>query len=120
MNATKVTFNYRMINASSCIIDIQGELTMAAESDFMLVYAQANRPTKLRTIILNFGPLTYMNSSGIGLLVTFLVRLNREGQKLAAFGLNEHYERVFELTRLNEAIHVYANEDEAVQTVTGI
>lgn len=118
MSATKATFNYRIINAGTGIIDIQGELTMEAETDFMSIYAQANRPMKLRTVILNFIPMTYMNSSGIGLLVTFLVRLNREGQKLAAFGLNEHYQRVFELTRLNEAIRVFGSEDEAVLTIT--
>ena len=42
-------------------------------------------------MILNFTGLEYMNSGGIGLLVTLLVRANRAKQKLLAFGLTEHY-----------------------------
>ena len=40
---------------------------------------------------------------GIGLLVTMLIRANRQEQTLSAFGLTEHYQQIFELTRLNEA-----------------
>ena len=65
-------------------------------------------------ILLNFSGLEYMNSSGIGLLVTLLIRANRQGQKIAAFGLSPHYKDIFELTRLDEAIHIYNDEQTAV------
>jgi anti-sigma B factor antagonist len=55
-----------------------------------------------------------MNSSGIGLLVTLLIRANRQNQRLLAYGLSEHYRQIFELTRLNEAIAIYDNEEEAL------
>ena len=55
-----------------------------------------------------------MNSGGIGLLVTLLVRANRQKQKLLAFGLTEHYKQIFELTRLDEAIEIFGSEDEAL------
>jgi anti-sigma B factor antagonist len=64
---------------------------------------------------MNFSGLEYMNSSGIGLLVTLLIRARRQNQKLIACGLNEHYRQIFELTRLNEAIHIYENETEALR-----
>ena len=78
------------------------------------------RPTRRRRraarapSILNFTGLEYMNSGGIGLLVTLLVRANRAKQKLLAFGLTEHYRQIFELTRLDEAIGIYDTEAEAV------
>jgi anti-sigma B factor antagonist len=55
-----------------------------------------------------------MNSSGIGMLVTLLVRANRQRQRLMACGLSEHYRQIFSLTRLDEAIGIFANEAEAV------
>jgi anti-sigma B factor antagonist len=67
-----------------------------------------------RRILLNFTELEYMNSSGIGLLVTLLIRANRQGQQVAAFGLSAHYRDIFELTRLDEAIHIYDSEAEAL------
>jgi anti-sigma B factor antagonist len=48
-----------------------------------------------------------MNSGGIGLLVTLLVRAQRAGGKLIATGLSEHYRQIFELTRLDEAIDIH-------------
>jgi len=64
---------------------------------------------------LNFRDLTYMNSSGIGLLVTLLIRLGREEKSLVAVELYDHFRQIFELTKLNEAIHVYNTEEEALQ-----
>ena len=55
-----------------------------------------------------------MNSSGIGLLVTLLVRANRQKQRLLAFGLTDHYLQIFQLTRLDEAIGIHGSESEAI------
>jgi len=55
-----------------------------------------------------------MNSGGIGLLVTLLVRANRQKQLLLACGLNDHYRQIFELTRLDEAITIYGDEESAL------
>ena len=71
----------------------------------------------IQTILLNFSGLDYMNSSGIGLLVTLLIRVQRQKQTLMAFGLSEHYQQIFELTRLSEAIHIYPDEASALAAV---
>ena len=71
-----------------------------------------------RSLILNFSGLGYMNSGGIGLLVTLLVRANRQKQRLLALGLNDHYRQIFELTRLDEAIGIFDSEAEAVAAAT--
>ena len=60
--------------------------------------------------MLNFAGLDYMNSGGIGMLVTLLVRANRRSQQLLAFGLSDHYRQIFELTRLDEAISIHDTE----------
>ena len=65
-------------------------------------------------VILNFDGLEYMNSSGIGLLVTLLVRANRMHQKMLACGLSEHYRQILELTRLDEAISIHEDEAAAI------
>jgi anti-sigma B factor antagonist len=67
-----------------------------------------------RALILNFSEMEYMNSGGIGLLVTLLIRINRQKQRLLTFGLSEHYRHIFDRTRLNEAIGVYDTEAQAL------
>ena len=113
MPQANVSMTVRKTGASASIVDIQGEVTAFAEGVLTEAYNEASA-NGVRTIILNFKGLEYMNSSGIGLLVTMLIRAKRQGQKLLVFGLNEHYRHIFELTRLNEAIGVYGSEGEAL------
>ena len=114
MTQANVTLSVRPVTARTSIIDITGEVNAFAETALMDAYAEASTPTT-RTVVLNFSRLEYMNSSGIGLLVTFLIRINREKKHLLAYGLSEHYRHIFELTRLDEAIGIYATEAEALE-----
>ena len=116
MPQANVVMNVRKINNSVSIIDINGDVSAFAEDTLMEAYAEASTPTT-RTIILNFNGLEYMNSSGIGLLVTLLIRINRQKQRMLAFGLSEHYTHIFELTRLNEAIGIYDTEADVLAAV---
>jgi anti-sigma B factor antagonist len=113
MPQAKVAMNVRQINATTSIIDIQGEVTAFAEQVLMQAYNEASLSTT-RTIILNFSGLEYMNSSGIGLLVTLLIRVNRQKQRLLSYALNEHYRHIFNLTRISDAIHIYDDEAAAL------
>ncbi len=113
MPQANVVMNVRRINTTTSIIDIQGEVSAFAENVLMQAYTEASTPTT-RTIILNFSGLEYMNSSGIGLLVTLLIRVNRQKQRLLSYGLSEHYQHIFEITRLSDAIKIYDREDQAL------
>ncbi len=114
MYQTKVSMPVRKINDRASIIDIQGEVTAAAENILMTAYNEATS-ANARSVILNFNGLEYMNSSGIGLIVTLLIRANRQKQRLLSYGLNDHYKQIFSLTRLNEAIGIYDTEADALK-----
>src|SRR3712207_1658629 len=81
MPQAQVTMDVRKVNDKVSVIDVKGELTAFAEGVLMQAYTQAS-DGGVRAIVLNFEGLEYMNSSGIGLLVTLLIRVNREKQKL--------------------------------------
>lgn len=112
MSKANLAVTVRRVNSAS-IIDLQGEVNGQAEDALMAAYAEASQ-SGVRAIILNFSGLEYMNSSGIGLLVTLLIRVQRQKQQLRAFGLTEHYLQIFQLTRLNEAIGIYESEAAAL------
>jgi anti-sigma B factor antagonist len=117
MSKANITMFVRKLSDGVSIVDIHGEINAFAESTLMDAYTQAST-AGARTIILNFKGLDYMNSSGIGLLVTLLIRAKRQNQRLLACGLSDHYRQIFELTRLNEAITIYASEAEALKATT--
>jgi anti-sigma B factor antagonist len=109
----KVTLSVSTPNNLTRVIHIKGEINAQAEAPLMEAYSQASAPV-VQAIILDFSDLEYMNSSGIGLLVTLLIRANRQRQRLMACGLSEHYKQIFDLTRLNEAIAIFNDEAAAV------
>lgn len=112
MMTTPTTTTADRIDERTIVIRVRGDVTAASEQPLMAAYVQAGEKT--RAIVLDFSALDYMNSGGIGLLVTLLVRTNRQKQKLLACGLNEHYRQIFELTRLDEAITLHDDEPAAV------
>ena len=113
MSEPVVTMDVRQAAPGVAIIDITGEVTAACESTLNKAHENATSPDT-KKIILNFNGLDYMNSGGIGMIVTLLVRANRQHQDLAAFGLTPHYRQIFELTRLDEAITIYDDESNAL------
>jgi anti-sigma B factor antagonist len=113
MTEATLSMGVRRIDETACILDVQGDITAFSEEALMDAYTEG-AGDGTRAVILNFTELEYMNSGGIGLLVTVLVRANRAKQKLLAFGLTEHYQQIFELTRLDEAIGIYATEADAL------
>ena len=107
------SFAVRRLSTHARAIDITGDLTGASEDLLMDAYDRAS-DDGVRTIVLGFAALEYMNSSGIGLLVTLLVRTRRRDQQLLAFGLSEHYRQIFDLTRLDEAVGIHESEADAI------
>jgi anti-sigma B factor antagonist len=107
-------FEVREPSARTRVIDIQGDITAASEDVLMEAYGRAGAEG-VQAIVLSFTGLEYMNSGGIGLLVTLLVRAQRQHQRVLAYGLSEHYRQIFELTRLDEAVSIHDSEADALE-----
>ena len=118
MPEASISMDVRIPAVGVAVIDIDGEITRLAEGMLQDAHDAATRKGA-DAVLLNFGELAYMNSSGIGLLVTLLVRTQRNGQRLGAFGLTEHYREIFRLTRLDEAISIHEDEAAALAAVAG-
>jgi anti-sigma B factor antagonist len=98
------------------ILRIAGDVTTASETDLMDAFARATE-AGARGVVLDFAGMDYMNSGGIGLLVTLLVRAQRAGIRLLAVGLSDHYRQILALTRLDEAIEIHPDEATAMAAV---
>lgn len=105
----------RTLAPGASVIEIAGDVTAACEGALMSAHEQAT-DDGARLVVLDFSGLEYMNSGGIGMLVTLLVRSQRRRQRLAAVGLSDHYRQIFELTRLDEAIALHADAAGALAT----
>lgn len=113
MPTAQITTTVRPVADGVRIIDIHGEITAFSEDALRAAHDEAALGG-VRAVILNFTDLAYMNSGGIGLLVTNLIRAQRSGHRLLAYGLTDHYREIFSLTRLDEAIAIHDDEASAV------
>lgn len=112
MPTANLTMDIRQVGDGVRVIDIDGEITSFSEKEIASAHEKAGDGAT--AVILNFTDLEYMNSGGIGLLVTTLIRAQRAGHALRAYGLTDHYRQIFSLTRLDEAIGIYDDEETAV------
>jgi len=106
----------RRISARTSILDLQGKVTALAEQALLEAYTQASSPTT-SIVLVNCSRVDYLNSAGIGLLVTLLSRVTSQQQRLLVCGLGEHYRQLFRLTRLEEGMAIYETETEALAAV---
>ena len=113
MPEAATTFDVRELSEGARAIDIKGDITAQSEDVLMDAYGRASGEG-VKAIVLNFSGLDYMNSGGIGLLVTLLVRAQRQHQRCSPTVSRTTTAQIFELTRLDEAVGIHDSEEDAL------
>lgn len=119
MTNNPLNLNVRQVRGKLSIVDVSGDITAFAEEQLQNAYNQAIN-LGIDKVVWNFSNMNFLNSSGIGLLVVMLVRARKQNVRMGAYGLNEHFKRLFEMTRLNEVFNLYETEDEALSGLLGV
>lgn len=98
----------------AAIVDLHGEINTFAEKALNAAYDEAVG-LQPEVVLLNFGQVEYINSTGIALIVGLLKRTRQAGYALRACGLSEHYEEIFQITRLADFMPLFPDEESALQ-----
>ena len=72
---------------------------------------------KVEVVALNFEGSDYLNSAGIGLIISLVEDAVQAGRKVFAYGLSSHYRKLFSMVGLTERIVLVANEEEALARI---
>jgi anti-anti-sigma factor len=112
MPATRLETRVRR-RATVALIDLTGEIDASADAILAAAYdeATAGGPT---SVLLNFGGVDYINSTGIALIVGLLAQARKDRIDVTACGLADHYREIFEITRLSDFMQIFPDEDAAV------
>lgn len=95
------------------ILDLHGEINAFAEKTLVAGYAEAEAANP-EIILLSFGGVNYINSTGIALIVALLTRARASGRRMLACGLSDHYVEIFNITRLADFMSVFPDEASAL------
>jgi anti-anti-sigma factor len=97
------------------IIDLVGEINSFAEEAINAAYEEAAGHDP-QTLMLNFGEVSYINSTGIALIVGVLAEARKNHIKLVTYGLSDHYVEIFHITRLADFMSIAVDESSALAT----
>src|SRR5687768_11223653 len=86
-------------------VRLTGDIDRQAEGQLDEAYAAA-RAAGATDLLLDFSQTTYINSSGIALIVAVLARARADGVSVSARGLSDHYREIFEITRLADFLNI--------------
>lgn len=112
MPATPFEAAVRQRNGS-VVIDLSGDIDGDARARLDAAYAEATAAAP-GPVLLNFGDVDFINSTGIALIVGVLARARAESRQVVAFGLDDHYREIFTITRLSDFMTLFPDEDSAV------
>ncbi|HBE04018.1 MAG: anti-anti-sigma factor [Spirochaetes bacterium GWF1_41_5] len=95
------------------IFDITGEIDLYNAPEIKdSIKKQIDQGHK--KIIINLENVSYIDSSGIGALISSLSNLKKIGGGLKIINVYDSVKKVFELTKLTSFFQIFNNEDEAV------
>jgi anti-anti-sigma factor len=94
------------------IMDMQGEVDGAADEALNGAYEEAiaNNPPR---VLLKFDDVSYINSTGIALIVGLLAEARKSSRSILACGLTDHYKEIFEITRIADFMTIVDDENAA-------
>ncbi len=95
------------------VVDVDGQLVVGNRAEFKQAILD-HVEQGVRTVVVDFSRSPYIDSSGLGALVSLGKRLREAGGDLRLTGLNEDLRTLFELTRLDALFPLFASRDAAV------
>ena len=97
------------------IIDLTGEINSFAEETMNAAYAEAESHVPV-SVMLNFAKVSYINSTGIALIVGLLAQARAKHISMVTYGLSDHYVEIFNITRLSDFMTIGPDEESALAT----
>ena len=96
------------------VLEMHGDVDGAADELINAAYTEAVAAGPAR-VLLNFDNVSYINSTGIALIVGLLAEARGAGRTMLACGLSDHYKEIFEITRIADFVTIVDDEQAALQ-----
>ena len=107
-----MTFSVRKQNDVT-VIEVKGQLIVGNRQELkqrMLDELESGA----RKFLIDFDGTAYIDSSGLGVLVSLSKKIREQGGELRLANLNEDLRTLFELTKLDTLFHIAGSRDEAM------
>jgi anti-sigma B factor antagonist len=96
------------------VLSLHGPLTTENVSAFQNAVRRENSPT----VILDFSGVPYLDSSGLGSLVSAYTSCLKTGRRVALTGVNKRVLKVFEITRVEPIFLMFPDLPDALEALS--
>ena len=96
------------------VLSLHGPLTMENVPPFL----NAVRRESAATVILDFSGVAYLDSSGLGSLVSACTSCAKAGRRMALTGVNKRVLKVFEITKVEQIFLMFPTLSDALEAFT--
>ena len=97
-------------NEQLLVTRLRGKLSLESVHDFMT----ALRPEPALRLVLDMSGVAYLDSSGVGALVSLFVNRRNNGKSIAVVGLNPQGTAVLQVSGLIKLLPIFGSVEEAV------
>lgn len=101
--------------SGTTILQLKGPLTMQTLFDFQKVL----RKPDLKDTIIDLTGVPYIDSAGLGTILSHWVHTQRAGQKFAIVGISERVQVLFDLTKVGKVLPTFVSSKQAEESFSG-
>jgi len=96
------------------VVDVEGQLIVGNRQELKQKVLDELESGE-RTFVIDFASTGYIDSSGLGVLVSLSKKIREQSGELRLAGLNEDLRTLFELTKLDTLFKIADTREEALQ-----
>lgn len=96
------------------VVDVEGQLIVGNRQELKQKVLEELEKGE-RKFVVDFEKTGYIDSSGLGVLVSLSKKIREQGGELRLASLNEDLRTLFELTKLDTLFHIADSRDAALQ-----
>lgn len=98
------------------IVDLTGRITIGEETSILREALRSLLQSNHTRVLLNLSDVTYIDSSGLGELVSGFTNFSKQGGKLKLLNLTKKVHDLLSITKLLTVFEVFDDEAKAIQS----
>lgn len=105
-------------HATASLVDVEGEVDVLTSPRLKTILAEVV-DSGATTVVINLNGVQYMDSTGLGVIVSAMKRIREKDGTIVLTGLSPHLLKIFEITGLRKVFDVYQTESDALKARFG-
>lgn len=103
-------------SGSVTVLDLSGKVTLGEDSTLLKDKLQSLLHQGRKNLVLNLAEVSYVDSAGLGALVSAYTTVTREGGSLKLVNVTKRLQDLLSITKLLTVFETFDSEDEALRS----